>query len=65
MLKISLFSFESVISLKSIDILLKKVYTSKEVGVDDAEAPPVPMPNTEVKLCRAEDTWREAARENR
>ena len=41
------------------------MYNSKEVGVDDAEAPPVPMPNTEVKLCRAEDTWREAARENR
>ena len=27
-----------------------------EVGVDDAEGPPVPMPNTEVKLSSAEDT---------
>ena len=26
------------------------------VGVDDAEGPPVPIPNTEVKLSSAEDT---------
>ena len=26
------------------------------VGVDDDEGPPVPMPNTEVKLIGAEDT---------
>ena len=26
------------------------------VGVDDAEGPPVPIPNTEVKLSGAEDT---------
>ena len=25
------------------------------VGVDDAEGPPVPIPNTEVKLCSADD----------
>ena len=36
-----------------------------EVGVDWGEGPPVPIPNTEVKLSSAEDTWREAARENR
>ena len=35
------------------------------VGVDCDEAPPVPIPNTEVKLIGAEDTWLEAARENR
>ena len=29
------------------------------------EAPPVPIPNTAVKLSCAEDTWREAAWENR
>ena len=34
-------------------------------GVDDGEVPPVPIPNTEVKLISAEDTWLEAARENR
>ena len=36
-----------------------------EVGGIDAEGPPVPIPNTEVKLCRAEDTQLETARENR
>ena len=35
------------------------------VGVNDDEGPPVPIPNTVVKLIRAEDTWRAAARENR
>ena len=35
------------------------------VGVDCDEVPPVPIPNTEVKLISAEDTWLEAARENR
>ena len=34
-------------------------------GVDYDEDPPVPIPNTEVKLIGAEDTWLEAARENR
>ena len=38
---------------------------NKKVGVDCGEGPPVPIPNTEVKLACAEDTWREAARENR
>ena len=35
------------------------------VGVDCGEGPPVPIPNTEVKLACAEDTRREAARENK
>ena len=34
-------------------------------GVDDAEGTPVPIPNTEVKLSSAEDTWLVTARENR
>ena len=34
-------------------------------GVDDGEVPPVPIPNTEVKLTCAEDSWLETARENR
>ncbi len=37
----------------------------KRVGVIDAEGPPVPIPNTEVKLCRADNTWLETAREDR
>ena len=36
-----------------------------EVGVNDDEGPPVPIPNTVVKLIRAENTWREAARKDR
>ena len=35
------------------------------VGVYDEEGPPVPIPNTVVKLFGAENTWRAAARENR
>ena len=35
------------------------------VGVNDDEDPPVPIPNTEVKLISAEDTWPVTAWENR
>ena len=35
------------------------------VGIFNDEGPPVPIPNTEVKLTCAEDTWLEAARKNR
>ena len=34
-------------------------------GVDDGEVPPVPIPNTEVKLTCAEDSWLDTACENR
>ena len=34
-------------------------------GADDVEVRPVPIPNTEVKLDRAEDTWLETTWENR
>ena len=37
----------------------------KIVGVDDAEGPPVPIPNTEVKLSGADDSWLVTACENR
>ena len=35
------------------------------VGVFNAEGPPVPIPNTEVKLCSAENTCRATGRENK
>ena len=35
------------------------------VGVDGVEGPPVPIPNTVVKLNRAENTRRAASREDR
>ena len=41
-----------------------KVLEKETVGVTNAEGPPVPIPNTEVKLCSGENTLREAAREN-
>ena len=34
-------------------------------GDDNTEATPVPIPNTVVKLSRAEDTWLETARKNK
>ncbi len=37
----------------------------KPVGVYNGEGPPVPIPNTEVKLVSAENTWLETAREDR
>ena len=36
----------------------------KIVGVINAEGPPVPIPNTEVKLCSGENTLLATAREN-
>ena len=38
---------------------------SDEVGVDGGEGPPVPIPNTEVKLTCADNTWLATAREDR
>ena len=35
------------------------------VGVTNAKGTPVPIPNTEVKLCSAENTWSETTREDR
>ena len=40
-------------------------WASHMVGDDDGEVPPVPIPNTEVKLTRAQDSSLETARENR
>ena len=58
------------ISLYDIDRQCRLIYTVCEstcntVGVDCDEGPPVPIPNTEVKLICAEDTWRAAAWENK
>lgn len=38
---------------------------SPKAGTNDVEDPPVPIPNTEVKLNSAENTWRDTAREHR
>ena len=39
--------------------------SGQTVGVTNAEGPPVPIPNTEVKLCSADNTWLATAREDR
>ena len=49
-------------------LLLSTLFSSQGVeivGVDNGEGPPVPIPNTEVKLTCAENTWLETAWENR
>ena len=53
--------------LKILDKVEQKCYTEPVilVGGDDGEGPPVPIPNTEVKLTCAEDSWLETACENR
>ena len=50
MLFASLFSFESFLSA---------------VGADGGEGPPVPIPNTVVKLTCVDNTWRATVREDR
>ena len=40
-------------------------HPSIRVRVDCDEGPPVPIPNTEVKLMYADDTWRVTAWENK
>ena len=45
--------------------LLTFFFKRKQVGVYDGEGPPVPIPNTVVKLTSAENTWLETARENK
>ena len=44
--------------LKTLDKVEQKCYTEPVilVGDDDGEVPPVPIPNTEVKLTCAEDS---------
>ena len=43
----------------------KKEYSLSTVGVDDAGSPPVPIPNTEVKPCSAENSSLVTGCENR
>ena len=43
----------------------KVIYKIFLIGVDCKEVPPVPIPNTEVKLFYVENTWLVTAREFR
>ena len=42
-----------------------RIKSSDEVGVNSDEGPPGPIPNTAVKLISADNTWLEAAREDK
>ena len=56
----------SIFSFEGICLLRREVDVGQGMaGVDDGEEPPVPIPNTEVKLTRAQDSSLETARENR
>ena len=58
-----LFSFEGIYLLKrEYAAEYKAVYTA---GVNDGEVPPVPIPNTEVKLTCADNSWLETTCEDR
>ena len=52
-------------SLLKEGLVLPETGENRIVGVDDGEGPPVPIPNTEVKLTGAEDTWLATAWNNR
>ena len=52
-------------SLVRVQLGEPKEYSLSTVGVDDAGGPPVPIPNTEVKPCSAEDSALATGCENR
>ena len=65
-----MFSFEGAINTSDAVsnakiFILHRVYCVNTSGGDSKEDPPVPMPNTEVKLLNVDDTWRVTARESR
>ena len=71
-LTLSIVQFSGCRNLEKDYTIVKKFFTFDNrcdiittVGVNNNEGPPVPIPNTVVKLIRAENTWWEAAREDR
>ena len=63
-----LFNFQGTKALKTSIAKANELFRyhkgAKKVSVTNAEGPPVPIPNTEVKLCSGENTSREAVRED-
>ena len=51
--RVTSFSFYNLIWL----LCVCTAYTRYITGADDGEVPPVPIPNTEVKLTCADNTW--------
>ena len=60
----SLFGFQGA-SLEKKRKPIEREESSDKVGVFNGEGPPVPIPNTEVKLTSAENTCLATDRENR
>ena len=54
-------------SILSVQYILNSLEAMPQdiAGINDDEDPPVPIPNTVVKLISAEDTWMETSWENR
>ena len=65
LVRVTIFSKLNTILNNGSCLIYSALWHQNLVGVDCDEGPPVPIPNTEVKLICAEDTWREAARENK
>ena len=64
------YEFCSCYAVVSLRLKIKKVYYLRKqlyshCGDDSVEDPPVPIPNTEVKLNCVDGTWRVTARESR
>ena len=57
--------FENILSSSICVFFSFEGFPQLIVGVYYSEGPPVPIPNTVVKLVCAEDTWRAASRKNR
>ena len=55
----------SILRVLYIDIKEYIWYSRDPVGANGGEGTPVPIPNTEVKLTRVENTWLETAWEDR
>ena len=55
--------------MNSLDFVLRysilRDFSQYTVGADCGEGPPVPIPNTEVKLTCVDNTWWATAREDR
>ena len=51
--------------IKTSELILDVFCFENIIGVDYAEGPPVPIPNTVVKLMRADDSRRATSRKNR
>ena len=56
--------FDEYLKAKLMLFNIQGTSLEKKVSATNAEGPPVPIPNTEVKLCSGENTLRETARED-